>query len=95
MQITYFKSSLLPFALEDSVFGGCPVYHWFTYKQNGSSMVVHSFINSMEPPGSADTSQIATSRLGRLGVPGAALSQGVEAGISNDLASGRVINRGV
>ena len=58
-------------------------------------MVVHSFINSIEPPGSAEISQSAINRLGRFGEPGEELSQGVLAGMSNDLASGRVISLGV
>ena len=32
-------------------------------------MVVHSFMNSMEPPGSAEMSQMASSRWGREGAP--------------------------
>ena len=40
-----------------------------SYRQNGSSMVVHSFMNSMEPPGSAEMSQMASSRWGREGAP--------------------------
>ena len=40
-----------------------------SYKQNGSSMVVHSFINSIEPPGSADMSQIPINRCGKFGDP--------------------------
>ena len=40
-----------------------------SYRQNGSSMVVHSFMNSIEPPGSAEMSQMASSRWGREGAP--------------------------
>ena len=40
-----------------------------SYRQNGSSMVVHSFMNSMEPPGSAEMSQMARSRWGSEGAP--------------------------
>ena len=57
--------------------------------------MVHSFMNSMEPPGSADISQRATSLLGRLGEPGEVASQGVLAGVMRALASGIVISRGV
>lgn len=32
-------------------------------------MVVHSFMNSMEPPGSAEMSQMASRRCGRVGAP--------------------------
>ena len=32
-------------------------------------MVVHSFINSIEPPGSADMSQIPINRCGKFGDP--------------------------
>ena len=38
-----------------------------SYKQKGSSILVQSFINSMEPPGSAEISQIATNLCGSLG----------------------------
>lgn len=58
-------------------------------------MVVHSFMNSMEPPGSAEMSQIATSLLGREGEPGEVASQGVLAGVIRPFASGIVIRRGV
>ena len=57
--------------------------------------MVHSFINSREPPGSAEISQTAMSLLGRVGVPGELWIQGVLAGCSRDLASGRVISLGV
>ena len=33
------------------------VFSSASYRQNGLSIVVHSFINSIEPPGSADISQ--------------------------------------
>ena len=68
---------------------------WNSYKQKGSSIVVHSFMNSREPPGSAEISQTAISLLGRVGVPGELSIQGVLAGCSRDLASGRVISLGV
>ena len=40
-----------------------------SYRQKGSSMVVHSFMNSMEPPGSAEMSQMASRRCGSEGAP--------------------------
>ena len=40
-----------------------------SYKQKGSSILVQSFINSMEPPGSAEISQIATNLCGSFGDP--------------------------
>ena len=40
-----------------------------SYKQKGSSMVVHSFMNSMDPPGSAEMSQMANRRWGSTGAP--------------------------
>ena len=66
-----------------------------TYRQKGSSMDVHSFMNSIEPPGSAEMSQMAISRLGKLGDPGEVGIQGVFAGKISDFASGMVISRGV
>lgn len=33
-----------------------------SYRQNGVSIVVHSFINSIEPPGSAEMSHMASMR---------------------------------
>ena len=65
------------------------------YRQKGSSMVVHSFMNSIEPPGSAEISQRATNLLGRLGDPGEVANQGVFAGVIRALASGIVISLGV
>lgn len=66
-----------------------------SYKQKGSSMVVHSFMNSMEPPGSAEISQMAMSLCGRLGDPMLLGSQGAWFGVRRDLASGMVNRRGV
>lgn len=40
-----------------------------SYKQNGLSIVVHSFMNSIEPPGSADISQIPSNLCGSPGAP--------------------------
>lgn len=40
-----------------------------SYRQKGVSMVVHSFINSMDPPGSAEISQMASIRCGSAGAP--------------------------
>ena len=66
-----------------------------TYRQKGSSMDVHSFMNWMEPPGSAEMSEMAMSLLGSWGVPSATGIQGVLAGEMRVLASGMVIRRGV
>lgn len=41
-----------------------------SYMQKGLSMVVHSFMNSMEPPVSAEMSQMASSLQGATGVSG-------------------------
>lgn len=41
-----------------------------SYMQNGLSMVVHSFMNSMEPPVSAEMSQMASSLQGDVGING-------------------------
>lgn len=40
-----------------------------SYRQNGLSIVVHSFMNSIEPPGSADISQIPSNLCGSPGAP--------------------------
>ena len=40
-----------------------------SYKQKGLSMVVHSFMNSIDPPGSAEMSHIASSLWGSCGQP--------------------------
>ena len=66
-----------------------------SYRLKGSSMEVHSFMNSMEPPGSAEMSQIATSLEGRVGQPGDFFSHGVDAGEISVLASGILRRRGV
>ena len=52
-------------------------------------------MNSMEPPGSAEMSQIATSLEGRVGQPGDFFSHGVDAGEISVLASGILRRRGV
>lgn len=52
-----------------------------SYRQNGISMFVHSFINSMEPPGSAEISQMANILWGNGGAPKLYGSQGVFAGL--------------
>lgn len=64
-------------------------------RQNGVSIVVHSFMNSMEPPGSADMSQMANILWGRAGAPTDVGNHGVCAGCSRCLASGMVINLGL
>ena len=51
-------------------------------------------MNSIEPPGSADISHMATRRCGRLGQPGDDGSHGWCAGLSKFLASGIRINLG-
>ena len=66
-----------------------------TYRQNGSSMEVHSFMNWIEPPGSAEMSHRAIRRLGRFGDPGDVGIQGVFDGEIRFLASGMVRRRGV
>lgn len=66
-----------------------------SYKQNGVSMFVHSFINSMEPPGSAEISQIASIRCGNDGAPLLNGNHGVFAGRNNVFASGIVSNFGL
>ena len=58
-------------------------------------MVVHSFMNSMEPPGSAEMSEMAISLLGSWGEPSVTGIQGVLGGEISLLASGSVIRRGV
>lgn len=40
-----------------------------SYKQNGVSIFVHSFMNSIDPPGSAEISQIASILCGNGGAP--------------------------
>lgn len=57
-------------------------------------MVVHSFINSIEPPGSAEMSQMASSLWGRVGQPGDEGSHGATVGCRRVLASGMVISLG-
>ena len=57
-------------------------------------MVVHSFMNSMEPPGSAETSQMARRRWGNWGQPGLIGNQGARCAWSRDLASGMEMSRG-
>ena len=52
-------------------------------------------MNWMEPPGSAEMSEMAMSLLGSWGVPSATGIQGVLAGEISVLASGMVIRRGV
>ena len=49
---------------------------------------------SIEPQGSAEMSQIASSRCGRLGQPGLVGTHGDECGRSNVFASGIVMKRG-
>lgn len=66
-----------------------------SYKQNGVSILVHSFMNSMEPPGSAEMSQMASIRCGNDGAPLLNGNHGVLAGRSNDLASGMVRSFGL
>lgn len=63
-----------------------------SYKQNGLSIVVHSFMNSMEPPGSADISQIPSNLWGSPGAPSDIGIHGSCEGVSNDFASGTVNN---
>lgn len=53
-------------------------------------MVVHSFMNSMEPPGSADISQMPNSLCGSPGAPSDIGIQGSWDGVSNVFASGTV-----
>ena len=50
-------------------------------------MVVHSFMNSMDPPGSADMSQMASKRWGSCGQPGDEGDHGEAVGCSKTLAS--------
>ena len=57
-------------------------------------MVVHSFMNSIDPPGSAEMSQMASRRCGSLGQPTMCASHGVCSGRSRVLASGIVISLG-
>jgi hypothetical protein len=57
-------------------------------------MVVHSFINSTDPPGSAEISQIASILWGKAGEPTEDGSHGVFAGLSRVLASGIVSSLG-
>lgn len=66
-----------------------------SYKQNGVSIVVHSFINSILPPGSALISQIPNIRWGSAGAPTNVGSHGVFAGCSKCFASGNVNNFGL
>lgn len=63
---------------------------WFSasYKQNGWSIVVHSCINSIEPPGSALISHIPTNLWGRVGQPAEEGSHGWWEGWSSFFASG-------
>lgn len=61
-----------------------------SYRQNGLSIVVHSFINSMEPPGSADMSQIPSNLCGSPGAPSDICIHGSWDGESKVLASGTV-----
>ena len=58
-------------------------------------MEVHSFMNWMEPPGSAEMSQIAMSLLGSWGEPSEVGIQGTLGGAIRFLASGMVISLGV
>lgn len=66
-----------------------------SYKQNGVSMLVHSFMNSIEPPGSAEISQMANILCGNGGAPKLYGSHGVFAGRNNVLASGIVSSLGL
>ena len=66
-----------------------------SYRQKGSSIEVHSFMNSIEPPGSAEMSEMAISLLGSWGEPSVTGIQGVLGGEIRRLASGSVIRRGV
>ena len=52
-------------------------------------------MNWMEPPGSAEMSQIANNLLGRVGVPALEWIHGVSAGAIRVLASGMFNSRGV
>lgn len=61
-----------------------------SYKQNGLSMVVHSFINSIDPPGSADISQIPSNLWGNPGAPSDTGIHGNWEGVKRDFASGTV-----
>jgi len=61
-----------------------------SYRQNGLSMVVHSFMNSIEPPGSADISQMPSSLCGSPGAPSDIGIHGSWEGVSSDFASGTV-----
>lgn len=58
-------------------------------------MVVHSFMNSMEPPGSAEISQMASIRCGNAGAPLLDGSHGVLAARNSVFASGIVSNLGL
>ena len=57
-------------------------------------MVVHSFMNSIDPPGSAEISQIEMRRWGSWGQPGLEEIQGESWGRSSILASGMEMSRG-
>lgn len=57
-------------------------------------MVVHSFMNSIDPPGSAEMSQIANILWGNFGAPSEVGNQGICKGRSNNLASGTVRSLG-
>jgi len=61
-----------------------------SYRQNGLSMVVHSFMNSIEPPGSADISQIPNNLCGSPGAPSDIGIHGSWEGVISDFASGTV-----
>lgn len=61
-----------------------------SYRQNGLSMVVHSFMNSIEPPGSADISQMPNSLCGSPGAPSDIGIHGSWEGVISDFASGTV-----
>lgn len=65
-----------------------------SYIENGLSIVVHSVINSIEPPGSAEISQIAIRRCGNDGQPGISRLLLIF-GVKRSFESGIVIKRGV
>lgn len=58
------------------------------------SIVVQSVMNSIEPPGSAEISQMANKRCGRVGEPILPAIHGVDAGRNKYLASGMVKSLG-
>lgn len=72
----------------------------------GLSIVVHSCINSIEPPGSAEISQIAIKRCGKEGHPATFVNKNFRnfnkntsklaftVGVNKYFASGMVIKRG-